>query len=100
MNKPGSKSRILFFAVSLLIMGSFVFATYGCRILKKDKQSEALKKQEDADKAATAEYAKAKKEYYDNQSKETKKMMKRTQKRAAKFNKPMQRKGLNKTKCD
>lgn len=70
-----------------------------CRILKKDKQSIAEKKQNEADKKAVAEYEKAAKQHYNHQSKDAKKMMKKTKKRAAKFNAPRRRKGHTKSTC-
>jgi len=63
-----------------------------CRVLKRDKQAVAEKKQEDANKKADAEYEKARKQHYANQNKETKKMMKQTKKDASRYNKPRKRK--------
>jgi ABC-type transporter lipoprotein component MlaA len=96
---PGYKHRFLLLSVILLLAG-FSFTGTGCRILKKDKQTQALKKQEEADKKAAAEYEKARKQYYNRQNKDTKKMMKKTKKKAAKFNKPLKRKSIKSPKCD
>jgi type VI protein secretion system component VasK len=99
MNKPASKGRLLLLTAILVLM-AFSFTGSGCRLLKRDKQSIAEKKQGEADKKATAEYEKARKQHYTHQSKEAKKMMKRTQKQASKFNKPMKRKAFSNTKCN
>ncbi len=97
------KSRIryrLSLITVLIFLAVLTFSAAGCRILKKDKQTQALKKQEKADKDAAAEYEKARKQYHDRQSKQAKKMMKQTKKKAAKFNKPLKRKSLKKKNCD
>jgi len=99
MNYPVNKSRLLFLA-AMLFLAAFTFTASGCRLLKRDKQSMAEKKQVEVNKKASAEYEKARKKHYDHQSKDAKKMMKRTQKQATKFNQPMRRKGFNKTKCN
>jgi len=99
MKYPVNKSRLLFLA-AMLFLAAFTFTASGCRLLKRDKQSMAEKKQVEVNKKASAEYEKARKQHYDHQSKDAKKMMKRTQKQATKFNQPMRRKGFNKTKCN
>ena len=99
MDKPNYKGRMLLLSAFLLLF-SFSFTGSGCRILKRDKQSQSEKKQKAADKKATAEYEKARKQHYKHQSKEAKKMMKRTKKQAAKVNKPMKRKWFKSSKCD
>jgi type VI protein secretion system component VasK len=98
MKQSGSKSRI-FLVTLLMLFGTLTFTSSGCRILKRDKQSAAEKKQAEADKKASEEYEKAKKQHYKHQSKDAKKMMKQTKKEAAKINKPLRKRGLNKTKC-
>jgi hypothetical protein len=98
MNKPGFRNRI--FITAVIILAALTFSATSCSILKRDKQSVAEKKQKENDKKASAEYEKARKQHYDHQSKEAKKMMKKTKKDAAKYNKPLRRKGLNKTKCN
>ena len=99
MIKYANSSRVIYLAFILL----FTIATFtgsGCSILRKDKQAAADKKQAQDDKKASAEYEKARVAYHKRQNKETKKMMKETRKKAAKYNKPMKRKGLFKPKCD
>ena len=96
---PVYKTRFFLLLVILLLAG-FSFTGVGCSILKRDKQTQALKKQEEADKTAAAEYVKARKQYYDRQNKDTKKMMKKTKKKAAKYNKPLKRKSIKSPKCD
>ncbi len=93
-----NKNRALLLA-AFLICSITIFTGSGCSILRKDKQTVADKKKEEADKKASAEYEKARVQYQKRQNKETKKMMKNTRKKAAKYNKPMKRKGLFKTKC-
>jgi type VI protein secretion system component VasK len=85
---------------AILILTAFIFSGTGCRLLKRDKQSMAEKKTEEANKKATAEYEQARKQHYTHQSKDAKKMMKRTKKNAAKYNKPKKRKAFSNTKCD
>lgn len=99
MKRPVYQSR-LFLLTAILLLTSFTFLGSGCRLLKRDKQSQAEKKQEEASKAANAEYEKALKQHYKHQNKDTKKMMKRTKKQAATYNKPKKRKGLFKPKCN
>lgn len=94
-----SRSRT-FFAIAILFTAIISFTGSSCSILRRDKQSAAEKKQQEADKQASAEYEKARKQHYRNQSKEAKKMMKKTKKQADGFNKPKRRKGFNKTKCN
>ncbi len=99
MNQAERKSRLILL-IALLILISFAFTGSGCRLLKRDKQSMAEKKQAESAKKADAEYEKALKQHYNHQSKDAKKMMKRTKKQAAKYNKPKRRKRFSKTKCD
>ena len=84
---------------ALLLLAAFSFAGSGCRLLKRDKQSVAEKKQHEADKKVSAEYDKALDQHYKNQSNDAKKMMKKTKKQASRFNKPMKRKGNTKSTC-
>lgn len=65
----------------------FAIAGSGCRILKTDMQSKMEKKQEKEDKKIVAEYHKARKAHFKNQSKSSKQMMKKTKKRASLLNK-------------
>ncbi len=95
---PGLQRFLKLFTVIVIVL-SFTFAGSGCRVLKRDKQSMAEKKQAKESKQASAEYEKAVKKHHKRQSKEAKKMMKKTRKKAAKFNKPKERKGLFKKKC-
>jgi hypothetical protein len=99
MNIAKNKGKILFLSALLFLFG-LTFTASGCRLLKRDKQSESEKKQRAAEKKATAEYEKARKQHYNHQSKEAKKMMKRTDKKAAKVNKPMKRKWYQGSKCN
>lgn len=99
MIRSGFPKRLLF-AISILLLTVFSITISGCRILHRDKQSVADKKQKKADEKASAEYSKARDQHFRNQSKDAKKMMKRTKKQAAKFNKPLQRKGFSKNKCN
>ena len=88
---------------SILLIMFLTLASYtlpGCRILGRDKQSVAEKKQEEADKNAAAEYEKARKQHYKNQSKEARKRMKQTEKQASRYNKPKKRGLFAGTKCD
>jgi len=98
MIRSGFHNRLLL-SISVLLLTVFTLAGSGCRILQRDKQSVAEKKQKKADEKASAEYSKARDQHFKNQSKDAKKMMKRTKKQAAKFNKPLQRKRFSKTKC-
>ncbi|MEI8048002.1 MAG: hypothetical protein WCI92_11530 [Bacteroidota bacterium] len=99
MRKSGIKRQILLlFAIVCLCISAFI--NQGCSLLIKDKQSVSEKKQQKADEKASAEYEKAREQHYKIQSKTAKKMMKRTKKQASDFNKPMKRKGFNKTKCN
>jgi type VI protein secretion system component VasK len=85
------KNRLIF-ASLVAMLAVFAVAGTSCRVLKRDKQAVAEKKQEDANKKADAEYEKARKQHYANQNKETKKMMKQTKKDASRYNKPRKRK--------
>lgn len=98
MNQVVKHSRIILMA-TILILAAFTFMGTGCRLLKRDKQSMAEKKTKEADKKADAEYEKARKQHYDHQTKAAKKMMKRTDKKAAKYNMPRKRKAFSKIKC-
>lgn len=80
MKNHAFQKRILTLCVFLFLLPNAFLAT-GCRILKKDKQSVAEKKKAEADKKAYEEYEKASKQHYDIQTKETKKMMKKTKKK-------------------
>jgi len=71
----------------------------GCRLLRRDKSEIAEKKQAKSDQKAMEAYEKAKKQHFNNQSKETQKMMKSTKKRSSDLNKSKKRSRLNKTKC-
>ena len=98
MKLPVYHSRSILLA-AILILITFTFTGTGCRLLKRDKQATAEKKTEEADKKADAEYGKARKQHFDHQTKEAKKMMKRTDKQASKYNKPRKRKTFSKTTC-
>jgi ABC-type cobalt transport system substrate-binding protein len=93
-------SSVWLAVIPILLLTVFIASFSGCRILKRDKQSIADKKAEQADKKATAEYEKARKQHYSHQSKEAKKMMKKTKKNASAYNKPKKRKTFSGTKCD
>ena len=54
-----------------------------CSLIRPDKQKMALKKQKAENKKMNAEYDKAVKAHYKNQSKDAKKMMKHTKKKAS-----------------
>jgi len=99
MIKYPKRSKLIYLAF-ILFFSITTIAGSGCSILRKDKQAAADKKKAEADKKASEEYEKARVAYYKRQNKETKKMMKNTSKKAAKYNKPMKRKGLFKPKCD
>jgi len=98
MNKRVYQGRHILLA-AIVVLTLITFAGTGCRLLKRDKQAVAEKKTEEADKKADAEYEKARKQHYDHQAKNTKKMMKQTDKHAAKFNKPKKRKRFAKSTC-
>jgi type VI protein secretion system component VasK len=98
MNQTLNHSRT-FLLASILVLTIFAFTGTGCRLLKRDKQSMAEKKTEEADKKMDAEYEKARKQHYDHQTKEAKKMMKRTKKKASKSNMPKKRKAQSKNTC-
>ena len=91
MSREILKNRLIFASLVAVLALSAVTGT-SCRILKRDKQAVAEKKQQEADSKAQAEYEKARKQHYANQNKETQKMMKQTKKNAAHYNKPMKRK--------
>lgn len=99
MHSLNFKNRIILFFF-ILILTAFTVGGTGCHILKKDKKTVALKKQEKADKKAVADYEKARKEYLKNQSKSTKEMMKQTRKQASKYNQPRKRGFFSSKKCD
>lgn len=84
----------------ILFVTAFSSTIQSCSILIRDQESVAQKKQEKEDKKNAAEYEKARKKHYKNQSKETKKSMKQTEKRAAKYNKSKKRGFFSGTKCD
>lgn len=92
--------RRMVLTAGILLLGAFTLTSTGCRLLKVDKQAKAEKKQAEADKKANADYEKAREQHYKHQSKDTKKRMKQTKKQAAKFNKPLERKGKSKNKCN
>ena len=98
MIKTSYKNRLIL-VPCIVLLTAFTFTGTGCKLLKHDKQAAAEKKQEDANKAANAEYEKALKHHYDIQNKETKQMMKRTKKEAAKNNKSKKRRLFGGTKC-
>jgi len=98
MNQTLKHSRI-FLLVSILVLTTFTFTGTGCRLLKRDKRAVAEKKTEEADKKLDAEYETARKQHYDNQTKEAKKMMKHTKKKASKSNMPKKRKAQSKNTC-
>lgn len=89
------KQSILF--MLLLLIPTF-FST-SCRVFRHDSKSVAEKKQQKADKAATAEFNKAEKAHIKNQSKSTRSMMKSTKKKAGKNNAFKKRKGKSKNTC-
>ena len=91
--------RSLLILLSAILILSFTFTDTGCSLLKKDKQTQAEKKQENSDKQTNAEYEKARKQHYAHQSKDVKKMMKGTQKQASKYNRPRKRKAFSGIKC-
>lgn len=91
--------RRMILAFGILLLGALSITSTGCRLLRVDKQAKAEKKQAEANKKADAEYEKAREQHYKHQSKETKKRMKQTKKQAAKYNKPLERKGKSKNKC-
>ena len=99
MNKSWFKVRLNLLVILLCVL-SFCISGTGCSLLKKkDKQSIADKKQEDAKKKAVADYDKAIKQYYKHQNKETQEMMKNTKKKSEAYNKPKKTKWLFKPKC-
>ncbi len=99
MNLPVNKNRIILLA-AVMMLTTFTFTGTGCRVFKRDKQSIADKKAEEADKKVEADYEKARKQHYANQNKETKKMMKLSKKKASKYNEPRKRKlFFGKKKC-
>jgi len=98
MNQTIYKTRILLIT-SVMMLATLTLTGTGCRLLKRDKQSIADKKAEKADKKVNEDYEKARKQHYAHQNKDTKKMMKRTKKQAAKYNKPRKRKLFSGTKC-
>jgi Sec-independent protein translocase protein TatA len=98
MNSNVSHSRI-YLLTAVFILTAFTIAGTSCRLLKRDKQAMAEKKTEEADKKLDAEYESARKQHYHRQTKEAKKMMKNTEKQAAKFNKPKKRKTFSIIKC-
>ncbi|MDO9256349.1 MAG: hypothetical protein Q7U54_12610 [Bacteroidales bacterium] len=98
MSQKLKHSRI-FLLASILVLTTFTFTGTGCRLLKRDKRAVAEKKTEEADKKLDAEYEKARQQHYDHQTKEAKKMMKRTKKKALKSNMPKKRKAQSKNTC-
>lgn len=99
MIKYSKRSRLIYLVI-IVFFTITTLAGSGCSILRKDKQAAADKKKAKEDKKVSQEYEKARVQYHKRQNKETKKMMKNTRKKAAKYNKPMKRKGLFKPKCD
>ena len=94
-----------FFRKSVRIAGIFFIMLFycmpfGCSIIKPSQGHKAEKKEAAAQKKVMVQYKKAQKQHYKNQSKEARKMMKQTQKHAKAINKPKERHGLWKTKCN
>lgn len=98
MGKRNYRSRFGMFSF-ILILTAITVAGSGCRLLKHDKAAAAEKKQQAADEKFNAEYDKAVKKHFKNQNKATKKMMKQTQKDAARYNKPRKHGRFSGTKC-
>ena len=98
MYKSIAKGRLIL-VTAIFILTAFTFTGTSCRLLHRDSEAIALKKKKASDKKDNAEYDKALKKHYKNQSKGAKKMMKHTKKSAAVFNKPMKRKHTSKKKC-
>ena len=87
----------LFIIVLFNLLPAF-FST-SCRVLRPDSKSIAEKKQKKADKEALAEFEKARKGHVKNQSKDTRKMMKSTRKKAGKYNGFKKRNGKGSNTC-
>lgn len=98
MNQTLKHSRT-FLLASILILTTLTFTGTGCRLLKRDKRSVAEKKSEEADKKLNTEYENARKQHYNHQTKEAKKMMKHSEKKASKSNMPKRRKAHAKNTC-
>ncbi len=83
-----SKSRFIPITLSvILLMGFLMLSTTGCGWIRPSSQRKVEKKQEQAQKQADKEYDKAREGHIKKQNKETRKMMKRTKKKAESVNK-------------
>ena len=87
-------------ALLVMFITAITITLPGCSILIRDQESVAEKKQDKQDKKDAADYEKARKKYYKNQSKEAKKSMKQTEKQAAHYNKSKKRGLFSGIKCD
>ncbi len=85
--------------ILLLIAILPILVNSSCKVLRPDSKSKAEKKQKKADKEAMVEFENARKAHLKNQSKETRKMMKSTKKKAGKYNLFKKRKGKSPNTC-
>lgn len=90
------KSSIIIFT---LLLFTVISATQGCSIFHKSSQRKAEKQQHRTEVAAQKEYDKAKKQHFKNQSKDTRKMMAKSRKKAKKLNVGKQRSFFNRGGC-
>ena len=90
------KTHLFIFTFLMLIA---VTATQGCSLFLKSPQRKAEKQQHKTEVAAQKEYNKAKKQHYKNQTKDTRKMMAISRKKAKKLNAGKQRRFFNRGGC-
>ncbi len=77
----------VFLLPGILLMAFLMLTTAGCGWVRPSSQRKVEKKQEQAQKQADNEYDKAREGHIKKQNKETRKMMKRTKKKAESVNK-------------
>jgi hypothetical protein len=87
-------------AFAAIAMGFLLTATSSCGILRPGKQAKIERKQAKEAEKSKAEYDKAIEAHMKNQSDETRKMMKKTRKKAKGFNKFMKKPSKTSPGCD
>jgi|WetSurMetagenome_2_1015567.scaffolds.fasta_scaffold317723_2 hypothetical protein len=87
-------------ALTAVALGFLLTATSSCGILIPSKQAKVERKQAKEAEKSKAEYDKAIEAHMKNQSDETRKMMKKTRKKAKGFNKFMKKPSKTSPGCD
>lgn len=87
-------------AAGILVAGLMLVTVSSCGILMPSKQAQVEKKQAKESEKARAEYDKAIEAHMKNQSDETRKMMKKTRKKAKGFNRFMKKPAKTSPGCN